>query len=46
MKRTFMRNQAVELLRYILTCAEEYYLAQSPCAYINNGRWTERLRNI
>lgn len=43
---SIMRGIALQLLEYILTCAEEYYLAQSPCVYIGIGRWIERLREI
>ncbi|CAG8906830.1 unnamed protein product [Penicillium nalgiovense] len=36
-------HQATELLKYILTYAEEYYLVQGSQVYLDIGRWIERL---
>ncbi|CAG7927816.1 unnamed protein product [Penicillium olsonii] len=38
-----IRDQALELLRYIQTYADEYHLFQNPRVYFDIGRWIERL---
>jgi hypothetical protein len=38
-----IRDQALELLKYILTYAEEYYLAQSSQIYLDIGSWVEKI---
>jgi hypothetical protein len=38
-----IRDQALELLKYIQTYAEEYHLFQNPRVYLDIGRWIERL---
>lgn len=38
-----IRDQAVELLNYIQTYAEEYHLFQNRRFYLDIGRWIERL---
>ncbi|KAJ6118355.1 hypothetical protein N7471_013822 [Penicillium samsonianum] len=43
MRSFTIRDQALELLKYILTYAEEYYLVQSSQVYFDIGRWIERL---
>lgn len=43
MQQLTIRHQATELLKYILTYAEEYYLVQSSQVYFDIGRWIERL---
>lgn len=41
-----IRDQTLELLKYILTYAEEYYLVQSAQVYFDIGRWIERLTQV
>ena len=43
MQQLTIRHQATELLKYILTYAEEYYLVQGSQVYLDIGRWIERL---
>lgn len=43
MRSFTIRDQALELLEYILTHAEKYYLVQSAQVYFDIGRWIERL---
>ncbi|CAG8169819.1 unnamed protein product [Penicillium nalgiovense] len=43
MQKLTIRQQATELLKYILTYAEEYYLVQGSQVYLDIGRWIERL---
>ena len=38
-----IRDQAVQLLNYIHTYAEEYHLFQNRRLYLDIGRWIERL---
>ncbi|CAG8074900.1 unnamed protein product [Penicillium salamii] len=43
MRGLLIRDQALELLRYIHTYAEEYHLFQNKRVYFDIGRWIERL---
>ncbi|CAG8882143.1 unnamed protein product [Penicillium nalgiovense] len=43
MQKLTIRHQATELLKYILTYAEEYYLVQGSQVYLDIGRWIETL---
>ncbi|CAG8380609.1 unnamed protein product [Penicillium salamii] len=43
MRGFVIRDQALELLRYIHTYAEEYHLFQNKWVYFDIGRWLERL---
>ena len=43
MRSSTIRDQALELLTFILGRAEEYCLVQSPHVYLDIGRFTERL---
>ncbi|KAJ5471493.1 hypothetical protein N7530_008850 [Penicillium desertorum] len=43
MRSLTIRDQALELLKYILAYAEEYYLVQSSHVYLDIGRWIERI---
>ncbi|CAG8877158.1 unnamed protein product [Penicillium salamii] len=43
MRGFVVRDQALELLKYIHTYAEEYHLFQNKRVYFDIGRWLERL---
>ncbi|KAJ6118350.1 hypothetical protein N7471_013817 [Penicillium samsonianum] len=43
MRGFLIRDQALELLKYIQTYAEEYHLFQNKRVYFDIGRWIERL---
>jgi hypothetical protein len=43
MRSFTIRDQALELLKYIQTYAEGYHLFQNPRVYFEIGRWMERL---
>jgi hypothetical protein len=42
MRNFTIRDQAIELLKYILTYAEKYYLVQGSQVYLDIGRWIEK----
>ena len=43
MRGFVIRDQALELLKYIHTYADEYHLFQNTRVYFDIGRWIERL---
>jgi hypothetical protein len=43
MRGFIIRDQALELLKYIHTHAKEYHLLPNPRVYFDIGRWIERL---